>query len=417
MTTDVVIVGAGLAGLGCACELNSRGLSCLLVEASDGVGGRARTDAVDGFLLDRGFQVLLTAYPEAKRLLDYTALGLHSFEPGALIRAGGAFHRVADPWRLPSAMLSTLAAPVGTVADKLSLGKLRHWLISDSGEEKPTPETSTIQYLRNWGFSPAMIDTFFRPFLGGIFLEVDLETSSRMFEFIFRMFSIGEASLPAAGMGAIAQQLAARLPRNVIRLRQRAEKVAPYVVTLASGEEVRAKAVVVATDNVAAAEFITGLRPLDSCGTTGFYFAAEKPPVPDPVLVLNGEGRGPINHLSVPSVVARSYSPSGKHLVSANVVGASQRPVALLLKDVRAQLVEWFGVAANDWQHLRTDSIPHALPEQTPDSGGVRHDDSLVEPGLYVCGDYRETGSINGALLSGRRAAETVSQALGSAAS
>jgi hypothetical protein len=189
------------------------------------------------------------------------------------------------------------------------------------------------------------------------------------------------------------------------------------VVTLASGEEVRAKAVVVATDQVAAAQFIPGLRPLDSCGTTGFYFAAEKPPVPDPVLVLNGEGRGPINHLSVPSVVARSYSPSGKHLVSANVVGASQRPVALLLKDVRAQLVEWFGVAANDWQHLRTDSIPHALPEQTPDSGGVRHDDSLVEPGLYVCGDYRETGSINGALVCGRRTAEAVSQALGSAAS
>lgn len=262
-----------------------------------------------------------------------------------------------------------------------------------------------------------MIDTFFRPFLGGVFLELDLETSSRMFEFLFRMFSIGEASLPADGMGAIAQQLAARLPPNSIRLRQRAEKVAPYLVTLESGEEVPAKAAVVATDHVSARQFIPGLRALDSCGTTGFYFSADKPPVAEPVLVLNGDGRGPINHLCVPNLIARSYAPSGKHLVSANVVGGSQRPVELLLKDVREQLVEWFGTAANDWQHLRTDSIPHALPEQTVASGGVRHDHNLIEPGLYVCGDYRETGSINGALSSGLQTAEAIAKSLGSNAS
>jgi phytoene dehydrogenase-like protein len=306
---------------------------------------------------------------------------------------------------------------VGTVADKLSLGKLRQRLISDSGAEKPLPETSTIQFLRNWGFSQAMIDTFFRPFLGGVFLELDLETSSRMFEFLFRMFSIGEACLPADGMGAIAKQLAARLPRNSIRLRQRAEKVAPYAVTLASGEEVRAKAAVIATDQVSAAQFVPGLRQLDSRGTTGFYFSADKPPVSEAVLVLNGDGRGPINHLCVPNLVSRSYAPSGKHLISANTVGGSQRPADLLLKDVREQLVEWFGVTAKDWQHLRTDSIPHALPEQTVASGGVRQDDSFVEAGLYVCGDYRETGSINGALVSGRKAAEAIAKSLGATAS
>jgi phytoene dehydrogenase-like protein len=234
--TDVAIVGAGLAGLSCACELTSRGISCTLLESSNDVGGRARTDQVGGFLLDRGFQVLLTAYPEAKRLLDYPALRLSSFEPGALVRFNGKFHRIADPWRLPSAMLSTLAAPVGTVADKLALGKLRHRLIGDSPEDQPAPETSTLQFLRNWGFSSAMIDTFFRPFLGGIFLEQELETSSRMFEFVFRMFSIGEASLPAAGMGAMAQQLAARLPQNSIRLQQPVAKLSAGGVTLASGE-------------------------------------------------------------------------------------------------------------------------------------------------------------------------------------
>jgi len=165
-----VIVGAGLAGLGCACELNSRGLSCLLVEASDGVGGRARTDAVDGFLLDRGFQVLLTAYPEAKRLLDYTALRLHSFEPGVLIRAGGGFHRVADPWRLPSAMLRTLAAPV----ERLPTNS-RWETTTQIGERFRGREANSRALhhpiLTQMGIFQAMIDTFFRPLLGGIFLS------------------------------------------------------------------------------------------------------------------------------------------------------------------------------------------------------------------------------------------------------
>ena len=193
-TTDAVIVGAGLAGLACGCELAQRGLSCVLLEASDGVGGRARTDQVDGFLLDRGFQVLLTDYPEAKRLLDYPALQLQSFEPGALVRINGKFHRVSDPWRRPSEAMSTLMAPIGSVSDKLDLGKLRAKLSGDSQEDPQAGQISTMQYLRDFGFSSAMIDSFFRPFLGGIFLERELLTSSRMFEFVFRMFSSGEAS-------------------------------------------------------------------------------------------------------------------------------------------------------------------------------------------------------------------------------
>lgn len=217
-------------------------------------------------------------------------------------------------------------------------------------------------------------------------------------------------------MGAMAQQLAARLPHNSVRLQHKVSKVTPTSVTLASGETLSAKAVVVATDQAAAAELIPGLDPPGACGTTCFYFSALIPPVSEPVLVLNGEGRGPINHLCVPSVVARSYAPMGRHLISANSVGGPYQEVAPSLEEVRAHLVEWFGPTASTWQHLRTDWIPNALPNQSLDAGGVHNGESKVQPGIFVCGDYRETASINGALFSGRKTAEAIAQSLGSGA-
>jgi phytoene dehydrogenase-like protein len=174
---------------------------------------------------------------------------------------------------------------------------------------------------------------------------------------------------------------------------------------------VHAKTVVVATDQTAAAQLIPTPTPRGWCGTACFYFAADKPPVSDPVLVLNGETRGPINHLCVPSNVTPTYAPSGKHLVSANVVGSPQS-AEHLLRDVREQLAEWFGLTANDWKHLRTDWIPHALPDQTLASGGLRQEFTMIKPGLYACGDYRETSSINGALASGRKTAEAIAKDL-----
>jgi phytoene dehydrogenase-like protein len=412
LITDVLIVGAGLAGLACGGELVDKGLSCSLLEASDGVGGRARTDQVDGFLLDRGFQVLLTAYPEAHRRLDFPALQLRPFEPGALVRLGGRFHRIADPWRRPAATFSTLLSPIGTVADKLRLARLRSRLTSASSEDlHHSRETSTIRFLRDYGFSAGIIERFFRPFLGGVFLERELETSSHMFEFVFRMFSLGDAGLPAGGMGAIAQQLFSRLPEGCVRLLHRVVKVAPNLVTLASGEEISARAVVVATDHVTAAQLLAELRPLGSRGTTCLYFTGERTPISEPVLVLNGDGQGPINNFCVPSVVAPSYAPDGVHLMSATVLGELSQDPDQLLGAVRNQLAEWFGNDAYGWRHLRTYRIANALPEQSPASGGAGPQENRVRPGLYVCGDHRDTASINGALLSGRRTAEAILEA------
>ncbi len=410
---ETIIVGAGLAGLACACELTTRGLSCQVLEASDTVGGRARTDAVDGFLLDRGFQVLLTAYPEAQRLLDYPALHLSSFAPGALVRFDGRFHTVADPWRQPTASFGMLVSPIGTLRDKLKIARLRHDVTRSSNAKlAPSPETSTIDFLRAYGFSPTFIERFFRPFFGGIFLESDLQTSSRMFEFVFRMFSLGNAALPSAGMGAIAQQLLNRLPPGTVRFEQRVAKVQPYSVTLASGEELKAPAVVVATDHLSAAQLLPGLPHLGSRGTNCFYFAAQESPISEPLLALNGDGQGPVNNVCVPSMIAPSYAPSGAHLISVTVVGQSAQAPDELLAAVINQLTEWFGIIVQDWQHLSTYWIPDALPEQTPASGGIASKQVLVQPGLYICGAHRDTASINGALLSGRRVAEAIVKSL-----
>ena len=215
----VLIVGAGISGLACALRLHEAGIPVQVIEASDGVGGRVRTDRMDDFLLDRGFQVYLSAYPEAGKLLDLEALQLQPFAAGALVYDGKQLIRVMDPFRYPRSLLSGVRAPVGTFYDKLRVALLRFRVMGSSREDiAGRPDQETQEFLRSFGFTPAMIDGFFRAFYGGIFLENELRTSSRMFEFTFKMFSEGHATLPARGMGAIPLQLAHRLPPQTIRI-------------------------------------------------------------------------------------------------------------------------------------------------------------------------------------------------------
>lgn len=403
---DVVILGAGIAGLSCARELHSQGISCLLLEAGDGVGGRARTDVVDGFLLDRGFQVLLTAYPEAQRMLDYSPLRLGRFWPGALIWHGGKMHPFVDPWRRPLSLLATTRAPIGSLADKMKVAALRRQVtLRPLDDILAAPEKTSLQYLRDFGFSGEIIEGFFRPFLGGIFLDLDLKTSSRMLEFVFRMFSTGDAALPAGGMGAIAEQLAAGLPPGSLRLQAPAVKITGGAVELASGELVRANAIVVATDERSASHLLPEIKTGENRRTTCFYYAVTRPPVNQPLLVLNGEGRGPINNLSVPSLVASSYAPANSHLVSVSVVGeAACQPN--LERSVHNQLRAWFGEDVMNWRLLKTYEIEYALPV-TP-RGVAAHRTRMLRAGVFICGDHCENASINGAILSGRSIAASV---------
>ncbi|MCC7140406.1 MAG: FAD-dependent oxidoreductase [Planctomycetes bacterium] len=401
-STPVVVVGAGVAGLACARHLADRGAPVLVLEASDGVGGRVRTDVVDGFRLDRGFQVLLTSYPEVARVLDLAALRLRRFEPGALVRFQGRFHRTVDPWRRPFKAVGALFSPIGSLADKRRVGALRgDVLAADPVALLARPEVSTEARLLERGFSPAMVDRFFRPFFGGVFLERELATSSRLFEFLFRAFAIGDATLPADGMGAVPAQLAARLPSGSVRTGARVEAVADGRVTLSTGEPVAASAVVVATE-APEAHALLGLPVPPMRGVTCLHFAAERAPLSEPVLVLNAEPGGLVNDLSVLSAVAPEYAPAGAALVHATVLGSG--PVDP--EAVRRELSGWFGDEVRRWRLLRALAVPQALPSFLPPTDPQRG--ARVRRGLYVAGDHRTHPSLQGALESGRRAAEAV---------
>ncbi len=405
---DVVVVGAGLSGLCCARELRAAGLDVLVLERSDAPGGRVRTDVVDGFQLDRGFQVLLTAYPEARRVLDYDRLGLRAFESGALIRRDGGFARLADPRRHPVRALEGLGAP-GNLLDKLRVVRLQRRLSRFSLNELLTaPQLTTAAALQQEGFSSDFVDAFFRPFLGGIFLDPALETSSRLFAFVFKLFAEGEAALPAAGMQAVPRQLAEGLPGDVVRCGVTVETAAPGEVVLAGGERLTARAVVVAADGPEAARLTGALEAPAPRAVTTLHYAAERSPVGEPLLVLNGQNGGPVNDLCVPSDVAPSYAPPGAALVSVTVLGIPALSDGQLDAAVREQLRGWFGAQVRGWRLLRALRIPFALPAQPPATVSPVERPVRLRDGLFVCGDHRGTASIQGAMVSGRRAAAAV---------
>ena len=405
---DVLIVGGGLAGLCCARVLQESGVGFQILEASDGLGGRVRTDALDGFLLDRGFQVLLTAYPEAKRVLDYARLDLKPFAPGAISWYAGRMNRLIDPWRTPGAWWEVLQSEFGTLSDKLRIARLRNRLRRSSIEEIfRRPERSTKQALESERFSQQMIHRFFRPLLGGILMDGALRSSSRMYEFVLKMLSEGNAALPARGMGAIPAQLAEKFPAEAVRLNARVEELHENELKLAGGEILRARAIVVAADGPSAARLIGEVEPA-SRSVTCFYYAADEPPMAQPVLLLNGDGAGPVNNFTVISQVAPSYAASGKHLVSATVLGTHQLTEAQLSGFIIAQMKNWFGKVASTWQFLRGYYLTHAQPQQFPGALEPPQRPVRVRPGVYVCGDHLDNASIHGAMVSGRRAAEAV---------
>ena len=412
MPDRVIVVGAGLAGLAAARELQRAGLRPLVLEGADGVGGRVRTDLVDGFRLDRGFQVFLTAYPEARRTLDLRALELREFYPGALIRTPSGLHRIADPWRRPLDAVASLNAPVGTLADKWRILRLRRRARAGALPSLwRRTDTTTAARLRDLRFSDGMVRTFLRPFLGGIFLERDLTTSARMLDFVFRMMSEGATALPAYGIEEIPRQLSAGLPFDALRLGAPVRSVSHRGVYLDTGERIEARAVIVATELAAAARLTGGAVPArPGRGVTTLYFEAPTPPVTGPFLVLNGTGNGVINDLHVTSEVAPERAPAGRALVSVTVLGLSGDTG--IESTVRSELREWFGGEVEQWRHLRTYRIPDALPAAPPGALDPADRPHALGDGIFIAGDHRTNGSIDGALRSGRLAAEAVTETL-----
>lgn len=400
---DVVVVGAGMAGLAAALTAHDKGKDVLVVEAADGVGGRVRTDEVDGFLLDRGFQLLLTAYPVAQRVLDYDALDLRRFQPGALVQTNSGRTRLGDPLRRYEDLVETAKSPVGSPLDKLRLlGWLRKVRSGTVDDVWRAGECTTAVRLTDLKFSDQFIDSFLRPLFSGITLDPELAVSSRFTEFVFRMLSEGYGAIPARGMGQIGAQLADRLPDGSIWFNSPVESVDEHSVTLASGETVDAEAVVVATD-MDAAERLVGTPALGWNGVTTWWFAADEPPYTDPILFLNGTGTGAINNVAVLSNVSPHYAPAGKALIAASSPGQSSTADE---RQVREELTNWFGREIADWELLRVDAIERSQPRHLP--GEAVPAPVKLESGIWVAGDHRQNPSINGALQSGRAAARSV---------
>jgi len=408
---SVVIVGAGMAGLTCAVYLKQAGIEATLLEASDGVGGRVRTDQVDGFLLDRGFQILLTAYPETRRLLDYSALNLQAFRSGALIHGdqNQPWMPFINPLREPTGIFQTLTSPAGSFSDKLRVVELIRQVSGLSTHELFRQKPSDTQtFLEDFGYSEAMINRFFRPFFGGVFLEDALTTSSNFFEFCFKNFYSGDAVVPVAGMGAIPQQLARRLAPEQIRLNTRVRQITDNAVVLENGESVPADKVILAVDAAAADRLLNqavGERTFNKTTTT--YFVAERSPKPDKLLMLNPNRQSAVHNLCVISDVAPTYAPAGQSLISVSTQGLEIVDELALAERIQKELTGWFGEDVKTWRWLRTYHLPQALPAYNADATGgpAEHGALKLAERLYQCGDQTAYPSLNAAMQTGRQVA------------
>lgn len=416
MPKPVVIVGAGLGGLMTARRLNVAGIPFLLLDADERPGGRLKTDDHEGFRLDRGFQVLFTGYPTARRELDFDKLDLRRYIMGAYVFDGKRTHGLQFDRDDISLLLFNrfISWPdkfrlgaLGKEVDELSWDDLAHL------DEEPTEV-----YLNRFGFSESFMARFMRPFFGGVFADPDLRVSSRQFLWVWKVLCAGETVTPALGIEEIPRQLAAGLAGESLRMRTR---VAGLIrtgetvtgVRLADGSAIEASEVVVATEAPEAARLSERPTVTGAKGSICLYFEVPSPVVACPYLVLNGSGAGLVNHVAPMTNVSDKLAPPGRHLVSVTAFSGWERSDANLALTVRKELQAWFP-RQNPlaWRFLRAYRIPYAqMPQPAGVLGGLPGNDSGV-PGLSFAGEFTTNSSIEGAIRSGIACGERLVQRL-----
>lgn len=417
---DVVVVGGGLAGLTCARRLAARGADVHVLEASDDVGGRVRTDEVGGFLIDRGFQVLLPAYPALRSEVDVAELDLQPFRREARIWAGDRFVDLADPFAHPLSALRSLPHIPGGVAGARAVLRMRAAALRGPvnelvGVDHEQPLDAWLDAIE----APAQLVTqLIRPFATGFSLDESLQSSDVAFRFVFGMFARGGAAVPARGMNELPRLLAAPIGDR-IHLGVRVRAVDASSVTLEGGNTITARHVVVAASPPVAHDLLgSRMGPVEMAAANTIYFDAPESPVGKASLVLDGSGTGPVNHLAVMSDVAPRYAPAGRSLIAAAVLDKHARGIddAALVAAARRQLATWWGPQVDDWNVVSVHHERWALPLQRPPALTQQQWPVQLDDTLWVCGDHRDTASINGAMVTGQRVGDAISSQLAAAA-
>ena len=397
MKQTIAIIGAGVAGLTAALALEEKGYQTTIYDRNTFVGGRVTSEKVEGHTLDIGFQVLLTAYPLAQKYLDYSALGLNYFESGSKIVSRGKTYTIGDAARKTSFLWSTLMASIGTLGDKLLIYRLSKALKKKSIEAIfNTTETTTLQYLKDYGFSETIIRNFFQPFFGGIYLETALDTSSRMFEFIFKMFGEGQAAIPKKGIKAIPEQLAGKLKSSTIELNQEIHSVTGNTIQFINGETKDFDFIVVTNQ---AEKLISNLRGnhLDWKGTTTLYFEISKQELKERFIHLSANN-GYINSISFPE----------NNLISVSVVKPYDFEEPQLVELITKELDKDFNI--QPIKFLKLYEIPKSLPILNDLKYSISPTETQLTEHIYLAGDQQLNGSLNAAMLSGELVAEAINE-------
>ena len=408
---EVAIIGAGLAGLACAIELQKNNINFQIFEASDGVGGRVRSDVIDGFILDRGFQLYNPSYPEGKRLLNYDALDLKPFIPGVAIRDNKRLRIVVDPFRAKGFRLNLLKDIPGNPLSYLGL--LRYflsYLVTSDAQIATTKDISASDSLIKSGVRGNLLEKLLRPFLKGVFLESELKTSRKFLDVVLKTFLRGIPSVPAQGMQVISDQLASKLPMEKISLNTKIIKIEGNKLQT-ENEEIIAKKIVVATDPTTAISWLNLEEKIMHTVTT-WYFKADQRVAElvkgKPILFVDASNNGPLTNAVVLTNAASSYAPPGQVLVSASAISPHQNAD---LESVKKHLSVIFGLDTNSWQLIKQYQIKEALASMYPPFSLINS--NQISEDLFVAGDHRATSSIQGALLSGTNAATLVKVSLG----
>lgn len=390
----IAIIGGGLSGLVAAKVLSENSIEFTLFEKTNSIGGRVKSDHENGFTFDHGFQVLLNSYPQIKKHINIKDLKTKSFAPGATIyQSPGKMMKIGDLTRRPGDLLSTALAPIGGIIDKINILRLR----SKHGDSSKSARSLLI----DMGFSEKIIQSFFKPFFSGVFLEKELKTQSDYFLFLYNRFSEGLATLPAEGMQAL-PKLLARDFEDKIKLNSKVDRVTKesdhYKVTV-NGEDHKFDKVILAVEAPIINKIWPGVKaPEERRVVTTVYFESETPPSNGDYLLLNGSGSGRVNHIAFLSQVQPSYAPAGRQLISVNILDTNEVKPDEILKEIQS----WKTIDCKDWKFLKSYPIQYAQP----DSFWSGNKDIEIEENMFLAGDFTQTPSIEGAMIAGETAAK-----------